>query len=711
MKKIAIIANKRSFAEHIKNDIEAYFHKYASFRVYTTAEAAAKERFEEDAVVLSSWVTFDRVKEKLTSRNILEVVSFTLSLDNIKKMNEIKGVKRAFLVNYDYRVCMQVITQLYELGYDGIDFVPYYGDESALDPSITVAITPNEAQLAPPGVTLYDIGERPIEPSCILRLANKLGINGIFDSEEAEAARKKVALPQWGLDNLLTENYNSRNNIKAIIEYIEDGILICNNEGESYLGNEKAKELLKIDVIDGLNLKEYVPAADLSDDTLRKKTTIVTVDGKKLVFTVTAIISREGKNGNLVVIKNFEEAEERQHRLRNKVSGEKHEARYTFADMKGESQAIRDVIGLARRMAKSSSSIMILGESGTGKEILAQSIHNESSRRNYNFVALNCAAIPENLLESELFGYEEGAFTGARKGGKIGYFELAHKGTIFLDEIGEMPIALQGKLLRVIEEKKVAKIGSSRLIDVDVRIIAATNKNMKELVAEGRFREDLYYRLNVLPIKLPNLNQRGRDTLILFDNFRENLGSVWRCSQKTETLLLEHKWQGNIREVRNVVEYLDNLGKAVIEPEDLPEDFLEGKAVPQRIENTQMKKKTNVCAETGDENQPADTGCGTIDWNEFQQFLMKEGATIQLHRYVLEALLYFRQQQQNAGRMQVKAWLDEELGLNYTETEVRNSLHKLAAHGYIRTLKGRGGSAILPAGRKLLERIKGFIGE
>ncbi|MGN0720173.1 MAG: hypothetical protein ACI4LQ_10215, partial [Anaerovoracaceae bacterium] len=114
MKKIAIIANKRSFAEHIKNDIEAYFHKYASFRVYTTAEAAAKERFEEDAVVLSSWVTFDRVKEKLTSRNILEVVSFTLSLDNIKKMNEIKGVKRAFLVNYDYRVCMQVITQLYE---------------------------------------------------------------------------------------------------------------------------------------------------------------------------------------------------------------------------------------------------------------------------------------------------------------------------------------------------------------------------------------------------------------------------------------------------------------------------------------------------------------------------------------------------------------------------------------------------------------------
>lgn len=700
MKTIAIVANKIEFAVLIKNDIEAYFGDSAVFHVYTVGEAAKKDGFDEDAVVLSSWNLLGEVKEKISDENILEAVSFTLSYSNVEKMKALKGVKRALLVNYDYRICMQVISQLYEAGFRDIDFCPYFGEEATRDKSISVAVTPNEAALAPPDVTVYDIGDRTVEPICVLRLANKLGIEGIFDSPAAEDARKRAVLPQWGLDHLLAENQNNKNNIRAIIEYIEDGILLCDNKGQCYMGNEKAKELLQVNVTEGLDLSHYVPVRDLSDGSLARKTSIAKVKDKDLVFTVSAILSKAGKDGNLVVVKNFEEAEEQQHRLRNKILGSKHQAQYTFADMKGESKAIQDVIKLAKRIAKSNSSVVIFGESGTGKEVLAQSIHNASARRAFNFVALNCAAIPENLMESELFGYEYGAFTGARKDGKIGYFELAHKGTIFFDEVEEMPLSLQGKLLRVIEERKIAKIGSSKLIDVDVRIIAATNKNLKQMVKDGKLRQDLYYRLNVLPIKLPNLNQRGRDVLLLFSYFREHIGGDWTYDSAVERWLLSHKWNGNIREVRNTVEYLDNLGKTVVTLEDLPEDLIQ-EAAPNRTEEGAARALTG---------QWTGAACSAeIGEKEFKRFILREGEQITLHRYVLEALKAYKDANRNAGRSQVKAYMDGR-GLPYTQAEIRNSLQKLSSAGYVRALRGRGGSAILAEGELLLEGLKGFLG-
>ena len=188
---------------------------------------------------------------------------------------------------------------------------------------------------------------------------------------------------------------------------------------------------------------------------------------------------------------------------------------------------MKNKIEIAKRMAATDASVLITGESGTGKEVFAQSIHNSSGRKDYNFVAINCAAIPENLFESELFGYDEGAFSGAKKNGKAGYFELAHKGTLFLDEIGEMPLLLQGKLLRAIEERRIARVGSSKLIDVDVRIIAATNQDLEDLVLEKKFRSDLYFRLNVLPLIIPPLRDRKEDILEIMYYLRDMDGGEW----------------------------------------------------------------------------------------------------------------------------------------------------------------------------------------
>ena len=691
MKTAAIIANEMAFAEYIKENLDLYFKGYLKTRAYKVEQIEATS-IEEEVVVLSSWTIFNKIKDKMRPEIVLQTVSFTLSKENIRVLEETKPTGRALAVNCDYRLCMQMITQLYEAGYDDIDLIPYYGNEAQRDKSITLALTPNEMGVAPEGVKVINLGERVIELNCILELANKLGIKGVLDSAEAKAARDNIVLPQWSLDKLLSENDNVSDNIKALIEYIEDGIAICDNSGRIYLSNEKAKRLLRADSPDGFEIGDLLRGIDLNQES-QDSGMIIDVEGKKLVVTNTFIRSGGRKSGNMIVLKNFDEMEDRQHGIRKRLSGEKYEARYSFSDIQGESRQIKEVIDIARRIARSDSSVMITGESGTGKELFAQSIHNASRRSRYNFVALNCAAIPENLLESELFGYEEGAFTGAKKGGKTGYFELAHQGTIFLDEIAEMPIALQSKLLRVIEEGEIAKIGSSKLIPIDVRIIAATNKNLKELMITGAFREDLYYRLNVLPLKLPSLNQREGDILVLFDYFRRKIGARWTCSEETKRLLLRHVWRGNIREVRNVVEYLDSLEQEIIEPADLPEDILTGSGAD---------RSELAAAEAEWDSQ---TGGG-----EDREFMLREGRNLHLHLCVLTLLEKAKSFDRRLGRNQLKAEMQKE-GVSYSETEIRNSLRKLSEAGYIRTLKGRGGSGILPSGERLLKKIKGLAGE
>ncbi|SES70113.1 sigma-54 interaction domain-containing protein [Anaerobranca gottschalkii] len=239
-------------------------------------------------------------------------------------------------------------------------------------------------------------------------------------------------------------------------------------------------------------------------------------------------------------------------------------AKYSWENIVGESEKILQAKYLAAKAAQTNSNVLLLGKSGTGKELFAHAIHNASNRSHYPFVKVNCAAIPQELLESELFGYEEGAFTGAKKGGKVGKFELANGGSIFLDEIGDMPFKMQAKLLRVLQEKEVERIGSNSPKSIDVRVIAATNQNLEELVAKGQFREDLYYRLNVMSIYIPSLQERKEDIEILAYKLLEKLSNgmgkyVKKISPKTLEYLRGHNWPGNVRELENVLERAINL--------------------------------------------------------------------------------------------------------------------------------------------------------
>jgi transcriptional regulator with PAS, ATPase and Fis domain len=248
-----------------------------------------------------------------------------------------------------------------------------------------------------------------------------------------------------------------------------------------------------------------------------------------------------------------------------KTKAEKNsKSKYYFSNLIGNSSSFSAVKKLAERISGSQSAVLILGESGTGKELFASAIHNNSTRAAFPFVPINCASIPEHLLESELFGYDDGAFTGAKKGGKKGHFQLANRGTIFLDEIGDMPLAMQSKLLRVLQEREILPVGGQKSIAVDVRIIAATHRNLEKMVEEGTFRQDLYYRLNVIKIEIPPLRERNGDVELIANNLLEKLERKFyrkgiKLSAEVVERLNQHKWQGNIRELENVLERSINV--------------------------------------------------------------------------------------------------------------------------------------------------------
>ena len=313
--------------------------------------------------------------------------------------------------------------------------------------------------------------------------------------------------------------------------------------------------------------------------------------------------SLEGKTTGTVIT--FREME-RIIRLVNKYTGM--EARFTFSDIIGKSKSISEVIDYAKTVSESPSTVLIEGDSGTGKEVFAQAIHNASSRSNYGFVALNCGAIAPNLIESELFGYDHGAFTGAKKGGHPGKFELANHGTLFLDEIGEMPMDMQVRLLRAIQEGSFTRVGGEKPIRVDVRIIAATNKNLKEEIDKGNFRLDLYYRLSVIPLRIPSLAERREDIMPLVKYFlrKKSLKLKKRIpdlSDETRRILMEYSWPGNIRELENFIEKtvlldgkiaFDPIRKSVYntEPEESKaEHFLEFSSKDQLPDLDEIEKK------------------------------------------------------------------------------------------------------------------------
>ncbi|EJO5346670.1 sigma 54-interacting transcriptional regulator [Clostridium botulinum] len=362
-----------------------------------------------------------------------------------------------------------------------------------------------------------------------------------------------------------------------IIDSLSHGIMCVDNNGILKYINHKGKGLLNIkdEVLVNTNIKDTISNFNIKLLSNEYKGKRISIHGKNESFLIKSspIIFKGERVSNIIEFNKKIDEVQAAYKLfaSSKV--------IKFEDIMGNSSSIKNVKLIAKNIAKTDSTVLLRGESGTGKELFARAIHFESKRCDAPFIAVNCASIPDNLLESEFFGYEGGAFSGAKKEGQMGKFELANGGTMFLDEIGDLPLHLQPKILRVLQEQSFTKIGGKEEISVDVRIIAATNRDLETMVKNIQFREDLYYRLNVIPIYLPSLKDRGEDIILLseylMDRFcnRSNL-NIKQLSKEVKDSFKNYSWPGNIRELENVIEYIVNTTKEnIIYNEHLPKSF------------------------------------------------------------------------------------------------------------------------------------------
>ncbi|MDD3652733.1 MAG: sigma 54-interacting transcriptional regulator, partial [Desulfotomaculaceae bacterium] len=390
------------------------------------------------------------------------------------------------------------------------------------------------------------------------------------------------------LNQQVAELKEKRSWLEAILYATNDAITVVNEKGNGILINPAYTKITGLTEADVIGKPASVAVTEGESMHLKVLQTRQQVRGvrlkmgpmKKEVVVNVAPVMIEGKlRGSVGVIQDISEIMQLSEELANARKLIRHlQAKYTFDDIIGNSETVKAAIAQARHASDTPATVLLRGESGTGKELFAHAIHNVSSRCKWPFVRVNCMAIVPSLLESELFGYEEGAFTGAVRGGKKGYFEEADGGTIFLDEIGDMDLALQAKLLRVLQEKEIVRVGGTNPIPVNVRVIAATNANLEQRINEGTFREDLYYRLNVVPVFIPPLRDRKKDIPLLATHLCEKIAQEYgrkvpELSPVVIDIFMTYDWPGNIRELENIVgRSIINMSsnEAMIMPKHIP---------------------------------------------------------------------------------------------------------------------------------------------
>ena len=609
-------------------------------------------------------------------------IHVTLRWDVVHRLQALPAGKKVLFVNLSDKMCREAVTRLNQLGVNQLDFDLYHPGAPEPDMSqYDFVITPQETRYVPAGAReIIDIGQRVCDSSTMIEAALRLGFEELLETPEFEQYQRDVAANTYSFDRVFARGLRLESQFEILMEILDEGIVGVNERGEVFASNHKLEEITGIPGARALQhpaseVYPFVPFARCLAERAPQPAQVVSANGVNMNVAVAPVLRGGACIGAFATVQRFSDAENRQNELRSQLLHKGYRAKYTFDDVVGQSPAIRRCITILKKMSLTQLPVLLIGETGTGKELFAHAVHNASPRANGPFVAINCAAMPENLLESELFGYEEGAFTGARKGGKPGLFEFAHKGTLFLDEVEGMSTALQCKLLRVLQERELMRVGGNRIVSVDVRIVAATNENLDKMVEEGTFRRDLYYRLNTLPVLIPPLREREGDLLLLIDHFRKGIGASFTLSPELERLLLTHQWRGNIRELRNVVEYFSYTGSPVVGPEELPPTF---HYLPAGLPE----------AGGAGAQPPRLADCPQED-----------------ERFVLSRLYQADREGRSLGRDAILA-AAKAAGLPCSQQEVRRILSALDQAGLARVSRGRGGTRLTPAGRALCRRLE-----
>ncbi len=445
--------------------------------------------------------------------------------------------------------------------------------------------------------------EKTLSDCRTLMIENKIGRIPILDNGEIVGILREDVMRDYfykGIDE-------GEEALKHIFDNIHEALCVVDRKGRVIIWNKNAENMygVKEEELKGKYLEDFFPnAIDLKIFKTKEKVSNIyhsPKEGHHVIISASPIIINGKVYGvvstekDIVEVEKLEtelnKARKRLKELEMQIEDQsKSRKKSSFGNIIGNSEAIQQKISIAKQISKTNASVLLTGESGTGKEEFARAIHKHSQLQG-NFVPVNCGAIPSELFESEFFGYEEGAFTGARKEGKKGFFEQAEKGTLFLDEIGDLPIPMQAKLLRVLQDKKIKKVGGEKFTQVDVRVISATNKDLAKMVKEGTFREDLYYRVNVIEINLPPLRERKEDIILFVDHFLKeicyaNKKPVPRIDREAMEILIDYQWRGNIRELKNVVEYMCIMCRDGVITKELIPKYLINKSLENIVIDT-----------------------------------------------------------------------------------------------------------------------------
>jgi len=560
-KSITLVTGSNETKIDLLSQLKEYIPKDITINSIST-ESDSFDTISDDLVILSSGAVKDELIDlnKIDLNGNIVVAHRTVSYDKIDKVVLLPKNTDVLLVNDAKESTFEAIETLTSIGLDHINFLPYYPGVKDDFTHIKIAITPGETEKVPSYIEeIIDIGSRIIDFPTIAEILSQLDILTETAGKFSQKYLMKIINMSKNLAASAHEIKNLNEDLSIVLDRWNDGILVFDRENQIIVFNENLRKLLNVTRITLLkkNLSKVITNASLnaflSSDT-KTDEQVISIDGVDILVNKRFLSSNET---TVVGFKNLKATIDESDRLKRELIKKGHFAKYAFDDLIGNSEASQSLKAISQKIAKSELTVLIEGESGTGKEMLASAIHNGSNRKNGPFLAVNFSAFPDELIESEIFGYEEGSFTGAKKGGKIGLFEQANEGTIFLDEIGDISLKMQAKLLRVLQEKEIMRIGGAHIKSIDVRIIAATNKNLEQMVSENKFREDLYYRLklgyiNTIPLRNRKEDIKGLILHILKVETDEDIS----VSEDVFNILIQYDWLGNVRELKNTVLYM-----------------------------------------------------------------------------------------------------------------------------------------------------------
>lgn len=658
MKTIYIVFNdreKETTWRSLYEDLRTVFEDFITVKICFLSETRPGDISDGDLFLVLYKDRVHAMKDYISSLDKVMVLTRTFSRQYLDEVYALPAGTDVLVVNDSDESTFQTTNSLYELGLNHLNLIPYIPSVDAEKyQHITVAITPDEEDSVPPFIRqIINVHDRCIDTNTFITIINKLNLNNSQVTENLLTYIQRTTgdTAKRYITASLTNEILRKN-----LQELNESIIIADSEYTAVYFNDKADITFGLSQSSTLSMEllfESVFSDMFSSDDYENK--LISFLGTNYIVTKSTVRVGGQTVGHSLRFSTEADIKNMENDLNKQLMKKGLIAKYHFDDILCKSEIMQKSIHLAKKIALTDYTILISGESGTGKELMAQSIHNFSARKDKPFVAINCAALPESLLESELFGYEKGAFTGASPQGKIGLFEQANHGTIFLDEIGDMSLNLQARLLRVLQEKQVTRLGSDRVTNLDIRVLAATNRDLASAVQNREFREDLYYRLCNIPIKLPPLRERAEDVPYLFRCFTGSKAEP--LTEEQISRIASYSWPGNIRELKNAADYFVTLG-------ELPETVR----------------------------------CATPASCSMQTAAAEKSALSQTARsaeeLVLSIISAHTSEASGIGRVSIQRELEKQ-GLYLSDDKLRKLLKRLETEGKITTGRGRTGCRIV----------------